>query len=176
LTSGAKNYGESDVNDKDAKSDPSVNIYSPSINTKISIQNSDTSDGNISSNPEKAVIIMFDRAYDTQFTNAKPILDKYGFKVSFFVICSFVEGAGYHKLSNGTELKSGGTNALNWDQIRQLHKEGHDIQSHGMEHKDLRTLSLEGLEYEIGGSKECLEDNGLNPTYFHPIKEVIILR
>jgi hypothetical protein len=166
LTSGAKNHGESDVNDKDAIPDPSINIYSSILNTGMSIQNSDTSDGNLSSNPEKAVIIMFDRAYDTQFTNAKPILDKYGFKVSFFVICSFVEGAGYHKLSNGTELRSQGTNALNWDQIRQLYQEGHDIQSHGMEHKDLRFLSLEGLEYEIGGSKECLEDNGLNPAFF----------
>jgi hypothetical protein len=35
-----------------------------------------------------------------------------------------------------------------------------------MEHKDLRALSLKELEYEIGGSKECLEDNGLKPTYF----------
>jgi hypothetical protein len=35
-----------------------------------------------------------------------------------------------------------------------------------MEHRDLRMLSLEGLEYEIGGSKECLENNGLKPTYF----------
>jgi hypothetical protein len=166
LTSGSKNYGESDVNDKDANADSKINIYSSSLNTGISIQNSDTSDGNVTSDPEKAVIIMFDRAYDTQFANAKPILDKYGFKVSFFVICSFVEGAGYHKLSNGSELKSGSTNALNWDQIRQLYEEGHDIQSHGMEHRDLRMLSLEGLEYEIGGSKECLENNGLKPTYF----------
>jgi hypothetical protein len=166
LTSGPKSYGESEVNDKDTNSDSKINIYSSILNTGMSIQNSDTSDGNLSSNPEKAVIIMFDRAYDTQFTNAKPILDKYGFKVSFFVICSFVEGAGYHKLSNGSELESENTNALNWDQIRQLYEEGHDIQSHGMEHKDLRKLSLEALEYEIGGSKECLEDNGLKPTYF----------
>jgi len=164
LTSGGNNRGES-ANDIDAIPDSSINIYSP-VNIGMSIQNPDASDGNLSSNPDKAVVIMFDRAYDTQFTNAKPILDKYGFKVSFFVICSFVEGAGYHKLSNGSELKSGSTNALNWDQIRQLYEEGHDIQSHGMEHKDLRILSLEGLEYEIGGSKECLEDNGLNPTFF----------
>jgi hypothetical protein len=35
-----------------------------------------------------------------------------------------------------------------------------------MEHRDLRKLSLEGLEQEIGGSKECLEKNGLNPAFF----------
>ena len=99
LTPDRNNHGES-VNDKDRLRDPTINIYSSILNTGMSIQNSDAADGNLSSNPQRAVIIMFDRAYDTQFTNAKPILDKYGFKVSFFVICSFVEGSGYHKLSN----------------------------------------------------------------------------
>ncbi|HXV88618.1 MAG TPA: polysaccharide deacetylase family protein [Nitrososphaeraceae archaeon] len=162
-----ENYGEFETS-HNYKVGTTLDFYSLGTNNApISRQNMSTEETkNASSDVEKAVIIMFDRAYDTQFTNAKPILDKYGFKVSFFVICSFVEGAGYHKLSNGSELKSGSTNALNWDQIRQLYEDGHDIQSHGMEHKDLRTLSLEGLEYEIGGSKECLENNGLKPTYF----------
>jgi hypothetical protein len=161
LTPGPKNYGESEV-----ESDSTINTYSSSLNPTISIQNSNTSNGNVSSNVEKAVIIMFDRAYGTQFTVAKPILDKYGFKASFFIICSFVEGSGYHKLSNGTELQTQGGNAMNWDEIRQLYQEGHDIQSHGVEHRDLRKLSAETLEYEIGGSKKCLEDNGMKPTYF----------
>lgn len=51
---------------------------------------------------EKSVIIIFDRGYDTQFKNAKPILDKYRFKVSFFIICSFIDGNGYYKLENTT--------------------------------------------------------------------------
>jgi Polysaccharide deacetylase len=163
-----ENYGEPKTNYNYKEFGTTLDFYSLGTNNApISRQNMSTEEtNNASSDVEKAVIIMFDRAYDTQFTNAKPILDKYGFKVSFFVICSFVEGSGYHKLSNGSELKSGSTNALNWDQIRQLYEEGHDIQSHGMEHKDLRTLSLKELEYEIGGSKECLEDNGLKPTYF----------
>ena len=166
LTSGPQNYGESDVNNNAAKPESRINTYSSGLNPAISIQDSDTSGGNASSDLEKAVIIMFDRAYDTQFLYAKPILDKYGFKVSFFVICSFVEGTGYHKLSNGTELYHNYTNSMNWDQIRQLYEEGHDVQSHGMEHRDLRQLSLEGLEREIGGSKECLEKNGLKPAFF----------
>ena len=42
----------------------------------------------------KVAIIIFDRGDHTQFTNAKPILDKYGFKASFFIICSFIDGEG----------------------------------------------------------------------------------
>lgn len=120
-----------------------------------------------SSNVEKSVIIMFDRGYDTQFTNAKQILDKYGFKVSFFVICSFIDGNGYYKLANGREELEDRFTPMNWDQIRLLSKEGHDIESHGMEHRYLLNLSSsQALEDEIQGSKNCLEDQGLKPTYF----------
>ena len=55
---------------------------------------------------------------------------------------------------------------MEWDQIRQLHKEGHDIESHGMEHRDLRLLTSEQLEHEIAESKKCLQDYGLKPTFF----------
>lgn len=43
---------------------------------------------------------------------------------------------------------------------------GNDIESHGMQHRDLRLLSFEQLEHEIAESKECLEDYGLEPTFF----------
>jgi peptidoglycan/xylan/chitin deacetylase (PgdA/CDA1 family) len=118
------------------------------------------------SDVQKAVIIMFDRGYKSQFTHAKPILDKYGFKGSFFIICSFVQGGSYYKLANNTEIQHKFDNAMSWNEIRQLHKEGHDIGSHGMEHRDLRHLSSEGLEYEISEAKECLSNNDLRPTYF----------
>lgn len=167
LSPGFKNFGVSEV-DYDNKLSSKMDFESISIDTSSTPAPNLTTTGanDVKAVVEKAVVIMFDRAYDSQFTNAKPILDKYGFKASFFVICSFVEGSGYHKLSNGSELKSGNTNALNWDQIRQLYEEGHDVQSHGMEHRDLRKLSLEALEFEIGGSKECLENNGLKPAFF----------
>lgn len=118
------------------------------------------------SSVEKAVIILFDRGYKNQFIVAKPILDKYGFKASFFIICSFINGQGYYKLSNGSELAHKGDNAMDWDHVKQLYKEGHDIESHGMQHRDLRLLSPEKLEHEIAESKECLQDYGLKPTFF----------
>lgn len=162
-----KNYDKQHTNDN-LGIGSSNSVYASNLSKGASedLGNPDTSGLDGGSVIEKAVVIMFDRAYDTQFTNARPILEKYGFKTSFFVICSFVEGSGYHKLSNNTELRSQGTNSMNWDQIRQLYKDGHDIQSHGMEHRDLRHLSMEELEYEIGGSKECLESNGLRSEFF----------
>jgi peptidoglycan/xylan/chitin deacetylase (PgdA/CDA1 family) len=45
---------------------------------------------NVSTVHTRLVIINFDDGYKSQFTNAKPILDMYGFKASFFIVCNFV--------------------------------------------------------------------------------------
>ncbi len=41
-------------------------------------------------NSAKLIILAFDDSSRTQFTLAKPILDKYGFKGSFFTVCTYV--------------------------------------------------------------------------------------
>ena len=96
---------------------------------------------NQTSNAQKAVIIIFDMGYHTQFTNAKPILDKYGFKASFFIICSFIDGKGFFKLLNGIEVLDEFDIAMNWDHIRTQYNEGHYMESHDMRHRYLRNLS-----------------------------------
>ena len=48
-----------------------------------------------SNNNDKFVIINFDDSHESDYTYAKAILDKYGFKATFFEVCNWVE-AGYH--------------------------------------------------------------------------------
>jgi len=158
-----ENIGETQYVEKKLSS--KLNFYPVSINDSSS-SGYNTGTEKVSPTVEKAVVIVFDRGYENQFTNAKPILDKYGFKASFFVICSFIEGEGYYNTTKAEELTHDFNNPMSWNQIRQLDKEGHDIGSHGTEHRDLRKLSSEELEYEVSGSKECLIDHGLEPTYF----------
>ena len=100
----------------------------------------------------KLVILGFDDSVISQYTLAKPILDKYGFKGTFFTVCNYV---GKDNSSN-----------MNWTQIKILQKEGHDIESHSMNHKQLSKLSDTNLEYEVGQSKQCLADHGMNATIF----------
>jgi hypothetical protein len=100
----------------------------------------------------KLVILGFDDSLKSQYTLAKPILDKYGFKGTFFTVCNYV---GKDNSSN-----------MNWTQIKILQKEGHDIESHTMNHKQLTKLSNANLEYEVGQSKQCLADHGMNATIF----------
>ncbi len=55
---------------------------------------------------------------------------------------------------------------MNWDDIADMKKDGMDIESHTMTHPDLSTLSQKQLEFEIGGSKECLASHWYNATIF----------
>jgi peptidoglycan/xylan/chitin deacetylase (PgdA/CDA1 family) len=102
-------------------------------------------------NNNKILIINFDDGWENHYTIAKPILDKYGFKGSFFVVCNYV----------------GKSSRMSWQEITTLHNEGHAIESHSMNHKRLYSNNTEQmLDYEIGQSKQCLLDHGINATVF----------
>jgi peptidoglycan/xylan/chitin deacetylase (PgdA/CDA1 family) len=111
---------------------------------------------------EKVVILTFDDDWKGQYLYAKPILENYGFKGTFFVTCNCLT---YQNLTycNNFGLPS---YVMTWEDIKTLQNEGHDMQSHGMSHKDLTHLSRQALDYEIGQSKQCLLDNGINSTIF----------
>jgi peptidoglycan/xylan/chitin deacetylase (PgdA/CDA1 family) len=104
----------------------------------------------------KYVIINFDDSHQSDYTYAKPILDKYGFKATFFEVCNWIE-AGYHDKDI----------SVTWQQIAALQQDGMDIEAHTMNHPNLNHLSSQSdLDYEIGQSKQCLENHGFNPTIF----------
>jgi peptidoglycan/xylan/chitin deacetylase (PgdA/CDA1 family) len=129
---------------------PVQNAYSSGHITLQPIQN-----GN-NTNSSKVIILGFDDSPKSQFTLAKPILDKYGFKGSFFTVCNYVnEGSAGQDKSRMT-----------WQDIKTLQRQGHDIESHTMTHTDLNMKSQQNLVYEIGGSKQCLLNHGINATIF----------
>jgi peptidoglycan/xylan/chitin deacetylase (PgdA/CDA1 family) len=104
----------------------------------------------------KLVIINFDDSHESDYTYAKPILDKYGFKATFFEVCNWIE-AGYHDKDT----------SITWEHVAALQQDGMDIEAHTMNHPNLNDLSSQSdLDYEIGQSKQCLENHGINPTIF----------
>ena len=106
---------------------------------------------------DKVVILNFDDGRKTQFTQAKPILDKYGFKATFYVVCNYLENKpGY----------------MDWNEVKKLYDEGHDIGSHSMSHAHLGNLSKKDVKFQVGQSKKCLEDHGIDVTSFaYPFNE-----
>ena len=95
----------------------------------------------------KLVILNFDDSHDSQIVYAKPILDKYGFKVTFFEVCGRIRGN-------------------EWMEMTQLHNDGMDIEAHTMTHPNLNELSASKLDLEIRQAKNCFLQNGINTSIF----------
>jgi peptidoglycan/xylan/chitin deacetylase (PgdA/CDA1 family) len=140
-----------DDNAADVKDSDNNNV---DVNNPSSYSSSSSSTDN--NDTPKVVILNF---YDNdigQFTNAKPILDKFGFKSTFFIVCSWASS-------------DNNPDRMNWQQITQLYREGHDIESHSTSHKVLSKLSADDLDYQVGQSKECFRKHiGVEPTVFSP--------
>ncbi len=93
--------------------------------------------------PPKSIIITFDDGYRDNFTNAFPLLKKYGFTATFSVVTD--------------PLDFGDPRYMSWDNIVEMHTAGMEIGAHSKRHYDLRSDDTDFLVYEILGSKEAVE-------------------
>ncbi|HFB52094.1 MAG TPA: polysaccharide deacetylase family protein [Anaerolineae bacterium] len=93
--------------------------------------------------PPKPIIITFDDGYRDNYTNAFPLLKKYGFTATFSVVTD--------------PLDFGDPRYMSWDNIIEMHAAGMEIGAHTKRHYDLRSNDMDFLVYEILGSKEAIE-------------------
>lgn len=101
---------------------------------------------------EKSLVITFDDGYLDNYSAAFPLLQKYGFSATIFVLTDFI-GQASSRWGQGLPVK-----LMNWQQVREMRDEGIDFQSHGCTHQVLSQLSGEALRYELRHSKQKLED------------------
>ena len=93
--------------------------------------------------PENPVLITFDDGYADNYTNAYPILKKYGFKATIFVISDFVDKMEHY---------------FTWDEAREMAKNGITIASHTVDHRSMTDLTNEQLKKELVDSKKKIEE------------------
>jgi peptidoglycan/xylan/chitin deacetylase (PgdA/CDA1 family) len=92
--------------------------------------------------PEKPVLITFDDGYEDNYQNAYPILKKYGFKATIFVITGFLDKQ---------------KNYLTWQQAQEMEQDGISIESHTVNHKSMTELTDDQLRDELVNSKKEIE-------------------
>lgn len=109
-------------------------FYVTCINIQAQTSNSTYEIGTWRGFSTAAVTYTFDDQCPKQFTVAVPLLEKYGFKATF-----------YPTISQGTD----------WVNLRKLVNNGHEIGSHAMTHTSLKGLSNE--EAELKNSKTEIE-------------------
>lgn len=100
--------------------------------------------------PEALITICFDDGYKSVFENAYPVLSRYGFVGTVFVIPSLVGKEGY----------------MTWQDLTFLYENGWEIGSHSYSHPYLTRLSLEEIERELSLSKTILQDYGFEVFSF----------
>ena len=97
----------------------------------------------------KTVVITFDDGYRDFCTDALPILKQHGFNATLFLTTDRIQNS---------PVRIGGADFLTWSDVRELQTEGVRFGSHTVTHPDLRSLGPDQIEYELGRSKEVLED------------------
>lgn len=95
--------------------------------------------------PEKPIILTFDDGYSDHYVNVFPILQKYGFIGTFFVITG--------------RLDNNDSGYLTWSQISEMQAAGMSMESHSKSHPDLRNRDYDFLVYELLGSLESIRDH-----------------
>ncbi len=109
---------------------------------------------------QKLVCFTFDDGYAECFTKMKPVLDAFNIKAGFFICPNFVEGSPEyiaHFLKNQVFLNSP-KQPMSWEQIKTLHREGHLIGSHTMNHINCNPPFIPPKWGEIGGADALNEE------------------
>jgi peptidoglycan/xylan/chitin deacetylase (PgdA/CDA1 family) len=102
--------------------------------------------------PDKPIVLTFDDGYRDAYTQAMPILQRYGFVGEFFVLA--------------TPAHYESPQYLSWDQVRQMAEAGMSMQPHGRDHKELTNRAYDFLVYQILGAKEAVEAHTDRPVTF----------
>jgi len=100
--------------------------------------------------PHKTVVITFDDGFVDNYTNAFPILKRYHFPATIFLISDAVGRYPY---------------LLNWDQVKEMSQNDISFGSHTRNHAYVPSLSIDQMKDEIIMSKHVIEEHLGKPIY-----------
>jgi peptidoglycan/xylan/chitin deacetylase (PgdA/CDA1 family) len=103
--------------------------------------------------PPRPVVITLDDGYRDAYTQAFPLLRRYGFKATLFLITDFIDHdyAAY----------------VTWDQVREMQQAGMEMEAHGRTHPDLRNRDVPFLIWQIMGAREAIEAQTHQAVHFY---------
>ncbi len=102
--------------------------------------------------PDNPIVLTFDDGYVDNYTNAFPLLRKYGMRGTFFILTGPAD--------------EGNPNYLSWDMVQAMSGAGMDMQLHSRDHLDMRNRSYEWLVFQIIGGRQSIEGHTGQPVIF----------
>jgi peptidoglycan/xylan/chitin deacetylase (PgdA/CDA1 family) len=101
--------------------------------------------------PHNPIIITFDDGYRSTYHTAWPILRRYGFSATVFLVASLIGK------TNAWDVDERQEPLLNEREIREMQREGIDFGSHTQSHRALTRIPLEEAAHELAESRKTLE-------------------
>lgn len=102
----------------------------------------------------KSFAITFDDGYRDNFEVAMPIMLRYKFTATIFLVADWVGKPTNWEGQSGDKA----ADLMSWDEIREMQDQGFHFGSHTRTHPRLDQLSPEQVDWELRSSKEMLED------------------
>ena len=102
--------------------------------------------------PAKPILLTFDDGYANAYTHAFPLLRRYGFVGTFFVISE--------------PMDAGDPNFLSWAQVEEMHAAGMRFEPHSYNHPDMRNRGFDFVVFQILAPKEAIEARTGEPCRF----------
>lgn len=101
--------------------------------------------------PEKPFMLTFDDTDLSQYDVALPVMEKYGFKGTFFIMTVTMGKPGY----------------MSREQIKELSNRGHEIGSHTWDHQNMKKLPAEDYKTQVDKPNFQLKEiTGKDTKYF----------
>jgi peptidoglycan/xylan/chitin deacetylase (PgdA/CDA1 family) len=96
----------------------------------------------------KRFVITFDGGFRDILTQGWPVMHQCGFSATVFLTTDRIRNS---------PLRFEGADYLTWQEVCELHSQGMSFGSQTVSHPDLRSLEPEEIDYELGYSKESIE-------------------
>jgi peptidoglycan/xylan/chitin deacetylase (PgdA/CDA1 family) len=91
--------------------------------------------------PPDTVVLTFDDGHISNYESVFPILRRFNYVATFFIVPGFVEKPGY----------------VTWEHLFEMQRNGMEFQSHSLNHPYILSLEENEIEREVRGSKEAIQ-------------------
>lgn len=116
---------------------------------------------------ELHVAFTFDDGYEECYTIIAPLLEKYNCRGAFFINANYIDSDEAYQAEFNKRVANSNKKPMTWEQVIDLHKRGHLIGSHNLDHSNFAKLSINEVDYQLKRNKEILKNKlQYNCEYF----------
>ncbi len=109
-------------------------------------------------NDQTLIAFTFDDGFEECYSIIGPLLEKYNCRGAFFINANYIESDLQYQEKFNKRVAISTKKPMSWNQVVDLHKRGHLIGSHNLDHTNFAELEPKEIEFQLKRNKEILEE------------------